>query len=110
MSAVAEPAFRPAASPGVTAKRDSASASRSFMATSLWGEPGLQYDGDGREERRGRATANRPALARSEAAMRIRPARPEDTPALKALTAGTGVFKEHEVEVLQEVLDDYHAR
>ncbi len=42
--------------------------------------------------------------------MRIRPAQPEDTPALKQLTAGTGVFKPFEVEVLQEVLDDYHAR
>jgi ribosomal protein S18 acetylase RimI-like enzyme len=42
--------------------------------------------------------------------MRIRPALAADTTALKALTAGTGVFKEHEVEVLQEVLDDYHAR
>jgi ribosomal protein S18 acetylase RimI-like enzyme len=42
--------------------------------------------------------------------MIIRPALPEDTPALKQLTAGTGVFKPFEVEVLQEVLDDYHAR
>jgi ribosomal protein S18 acetylase RimI-like enzyme len=42
--------------------------------------------------------------------MLIRPALPTDTPALKALTAGTGVFKEHEVEVLQEVLDEYHNR
>jgi ribosomal protein S18 acetylase RimI-like enzyme len=39
----------------------------------------------------------------------IRPALPADTPALKALTAATGVFKPHEVEALQEVLDDYHA-
>jgi ribosomal protein S18 acetylase RimI-like enzyme len=39
----------------------------------------------------------------------IRPATPADTPALKALTAETGVFKPHEIEVLQEVLDDYHA-
>lgn len=39
----------------------------------------------------------------------IRPATPDDTPALLALTAGTGVFKPYEVEVLQEVLDDYHA-
>jgi ribosomal protein S18 acetylase RimI-like enzyme len=39
----------------------------------------------------------------------IRPALPADTPALKALTAATGVFKQHEVEALQEVLDDYHS-
>jgi ribosomal protein S18 acetylase RimI-like enzyme len=39
----------------------------------------------------------------------FRQARPEDTPDLKRLTAGTGVFKPYEVEVLQEVLDDYHA-
>lgn len=42
--------------------------------------------------------------------MHIRPALPADTPILKTLTAETGVFKPHEVEVLQEVLDDYHAR
>jgi ribosomal protein S18 acetylase RimI-like enzyme len=40
----------------------------------------------------------------------IRPTKPEDTPALVALTAGTAVFKPMEVEVLQGVLDDYHAR
>ena len=40
----------------------------------------------------------------------IRPALPEDTPTLKILTAGTGVFKPYEVEVLQEVLDDYHGQ
>jgi GNAT superfamily N-acetyltransferase len=40
----------------------------------------------------------------------MRPARPDDTPALKELTAGTGVFKAHEVEVLQEVLDEFHGR
>jgi ribosomal protein S18 acetylase RimI-like enzyme len=39
----------------------------------------------------------------------IRPAHPGDTPALLALTAATGVFKPHEVDALQEVLDDYHA-
>jgi ribosomal protein S18 acetylase RimI-like enzyme len=39
----------------------------------------------------------------------IRPAIPEDTPALCALTAATGVFKPYEIDVLQEVLDDYHA-
>jgi ribosomal protein S18 acetylase RimI-like enzyme len=40
----------------------------------------------------------------------IRTALPEDTPALKTLTAGTGVFKHHEVEVLQDVLDEYHGQ
>lgn len=39
----------------------------------------------------------------------IRPASPADTPVLLELTAGTGVFKPFEVEVLQEVLDEYHA-
>ncbi|MBY0232555.1 MAG: GNAT family N-acetyltransferase [Gemmataceae bacterium] len=39
----------------------------------------------------------------------FRPARPEDTPALMALTAATGVFKPYEVEVLKEVLDEFHA-
>src|SRR3954451_3691682 len=39
----------------------------------------------------------------------IRPARPDDTPELKRLTAGTGVFKPHEIDVLQEVLDEFHA-
>lgn len=39
----------------------------------------------------------------------IRPATPADTPALLALTAGTGVFKPFEVEVLREVLDEYHS-
>jgi ribosomal protein S18 acetylase RimI-like enzyme len=39
----------------------------------------------------------------------IRPAVPDDTPALKALTAATGVFKSHEVEVLQDVLDEFHS-
>lgn len=38
-----------------------------------------------------------------------RPATPADTPALLELTAGTGVFKPHEIDVLEEVLDDYHA-
>jgi ribosomal protein S18 acetylase RimI-like enzyme len=37
-----------------------------------------------------------------------RPAAPADTPALVALAAATGVFKPHEIEALQEVLDDYH--
>jgi GNAT superfamily N-acetyltransferase len=39
----------------------------------------------------------------------IRPATPADTPVLKTLTARTGVFQPHEVDALQEVLDDYHA-
>jgi thiamine phosphate synthase YjbQ (UPF0047 family) len=38
--------------------------------------------------------------------MHFRPAQPDDTPALKALTVGTGVLKPQEVEVLQEVLGD----
>ncbi|MFO0879655.1 MAG: GNAT family N-acetyltransferase [Gemmataceae bacterium] len=42
--------------------------------------------------------------------MQYRLAVPEDTPALVALTDATGVFKPHEVEVLREVLDDYHGR
>ncbi len=39
----------------------------------------------------------------------IRPTVPADTPALVALTEGTGVFKPHDIETLREVLDDYHA-
>ena len=39
----------------------------------------------------------------------IRPVTPADTPALVALTDATGVFKKHEVQALQEVLDEYHA-
>ena len=39
----------------------------------------------------------------------IRPTTPEDTPALRAIAAGTGVFKPMELEALVEVLDDYHA-
>jgi ribosomal protein S18 acetylase RimI-like enzyme len=38
----------------------------------------------------------------------IRPTVPEDTPALLELTLGTGVFKEMELDALEEVLDDYH--
>lgn len=38
----------------------------------------------------------------------LRPTTPADTPALLALTAGTGVFKPHEVDTLAEVLDDFH--
>ena len=39
----------------------------------------------------------------------LRPTLPADTPELKRLTAETGFFKPHEIETLQEVLDDYHA-
>jgi len=39
----------------------------------------------------------------------LRPAQPDDTAALKQLTQETGFFKPHEIETLQEVLDDYHA-
>ena len=39
----------------------------------------------------------------------IRPTIPEDTPTLVALAQGTGVFKQHEMQALKEVLDDYHA-
>jgi ribosomal protein S18 acetylase RimI-like enzyme len=38
----------------------------------------------------------------------IRPVTPADTPALLKLTDATGVFKKHEVQALQEVLDEYH--
>ncbi len=38
----------------------------------------------------------------------IRPTIPTDTPALVALAAETNVFKPHEIQALQEVLDDYH--
>src|SRR5262245_61658102 len=39
----------------------------------------------------------------------IRPTVPADTPHLLDLAQETGVFKPHEIEALQEVLDDYHA-
>jgi ribosomal protein S18 acetylase RimI-like enzyme len=39
----------------------------------------------------------------------MQPAAPEDTPALVALAAATGVFKLLEVETLEELLGDYHA-
>lgn len=39
-----------------------------------------------------------------------RPVTEADTPAILALTAGTGVFKSIEVETLAEVLSDYHER
>jgi GNAT superfamily N-acetyltransferase len=38
----------------------------------------------------------------------LRPTTPADTPALLALSVGTGVFQPHEVETLNEVLDDFH--
>jgi ribosomal protein S18 acetylase RimI-like enzyme len=40
--------------------------------------------------------------------MNIRPTVPADTPALLTLAQETGVFKAHEIQALQEVLDDYH--
>jgi ribosomal protein S18 acetylase RimI-like enzyme len=39
----------------------------------------------------------------------IRPTVPADTPTLLALAQGTGVFKPHEIQALDEVLSDYHA-
>lgn len=39
----------------------------------------------------------------------LRPATPDDTPALVAIAGGTAVFKPHELVALREVLDDYHA-
>jgi ribosomal protein S18 acetylase RimI-like enzyme len=39
----------------------------------------------------------------------LRPTVPDDTPLLKRLTAATGFFKPHEIDALQEVLDEYHA-
>lgn len=39
----------------------------------------------------------------------IRPTTQADTPQLLQLTEGTGVFKPHEIEALDEVLSDYHA-
>jgi ribosomal protein S18 acetylase RimI-like enzyme len=39
----------------------------------------------------------------------IRPATPDDTPALVEIARGTGVFKPAELIALREVLDDYHA-
>jgi ribosomal protein S18 acetylase RimI-like enzyme len=42
--------------------------------------------------------------------MIIRPVTDADTPAILALTAGTGFFKPTEVETLAEVLADYHDR
>jgi GNAT superfamily N-acetyltransferase len=39
----------------------------------------------------------------------LRPTVAADTPMLVLLTAETGFFKTHEVDTLQEVLDDYHA-
>jgi ribosomal protein S18 acetylase RimI-like enzyme len=38
----------------------------------------------------------------------IRPTTEADTPHLLELTEGTGVFKPHEIEALNEVLSDYH--
>jgi ribosomal protein S18 acetylase RimI-like enzyme len=38
----------------------------------------------------------------------IRPATPEDTSTLVALTDATGVFKSHEIVALESVLEDYY--
>lgn len=38
----------------------------------------------------------------------IRPTAPSDTPGLIEIARGTGVFKDLEIQALQEVLDDYH--
>ncbi|MFM7149980.1 MAG: N-acetyltransferase family protein [Gemmataceae bacterium] len=40
--------------------------------------------------------------------MLLRPARPEDTEALVELSQSTGVFKPHELEVLRDLLDEFH--
>jgi ribosomal protein S18 acetylase RimI-like enzyme len=39
----------------------------------------------------------------------IRPAEPADTPTLVALSASTGVFKPYELQVLDELLTEFHA-
>src|SRR5215475_262606 len=39
----------------------------------------------------------------------IRPTVPADTPVVLQLAEGTGVFKPHEIEALNEVLSDFHA-
>jgi len=38
----------------------------------------------------------------------IRPTVPADTPTLVKIASETSVFKPHEIQALQEVLDDYH--
>jgi GNAT superfamily N-acetyltransferase len=50
-----------------------------------------------------------PVSIRPEKNAMIRPTTPEETPTLVALAGGTKVFKPHELEALQEVLDEYHA-
>jgi ribosomal protein S18 acetylase RimI-like enzyme len=45
----------------------------------------------------------------NEGSAMIRPTTAADTPALLKLTEGTGVFKPHEIQALDEVLSDYHA-
>src|SRR5579859_2262085 len=44
-----------------------------------------------------------------ESTIVIRPTIPADTPALVVLAQETDVFKPHEIQALQEVLDDYHS-
>jgi GNAT superfamily N-acetyltransferase len=40
----------------------------------------------------------------------LRPSQPADSPALISLAEGTGIFKPIEIQALEEVLFDYHAR
>jgi len=40
----------------------------------------------------------------------LRATRPDDSPALLSIAEGTGVFKPIEIQALEEVLSDYHAR
>jgi ribosomal protein S18 acetylase RimI-like enzyme len=56
-----------------------------------------------------RTIPGEPEKASEKELVMIRPTLPADTPTLVALTEGTGVFKPHEIEALQEVLSDYHA-
>jgi ribosomal protein S18 acetylase RimI-like enzyme len=53
--------------------------------------------------------ASKDAAKGCEVPVMIRPTTAADTPLLLKLTQGTGVFKPHEVEALDEVLADYHA-
>jgi GNAT superfamily N-acetyltransferase len=48
---------------------------------------------------------------RSQAeALLLRPSQPDDSRALLSIAEGTGVFKPIEIQALEEVLSDYHAR
>jgi ribosomal protein S18 acetylase RimI-like enzyme len=55
------------------------------------------------------APLSSPNSLRPKDAVMIRPVTRTDTPALLSLTEATGVFKKHEVQALQEVLEEYHA-